>query len=100
MPREYTSPQICIQLYWVCALWSNLDWFWTDAICINQGDNVDRGRQVPLMRKIYQAATQTIVYLGEARDNCEEFLEAAEDFAKAIISQKQWKAAGNEAEIC
>jgi len=51
------------------------------------------------MRKIYQAATQTIVYLGEARDNCEEFLEAAEDF-KAFISQKQWKAADNEAEIC
>lgn len=41
---------------------------WIDAICINQEDNDEKGVQVPLMRQIYQQASQVCVYLGEAKD--------------------------------
>lgn len=41
---------------------------WIDAICINQEDNAEKGVQVPLMRQIYQQASQVCVYLGEAKD--------------------------------
>jgi hypothetical protein len=41
---------------------------WLDAICINQEDNAEKSIQVPLMRQIYQQASQVCVYLGEAKD--------------------------------
>ncbi|KAK3658340.1 hypothetical protein LTR56_001751 [Elasticomyces elasticus] len=38
---------------------------WQDAVCINQDDLVERGRQVSLMSKTYSDSTGNIVYLGE-----------------------------------
>jgi hypothetical protein len=38
---------------------------WVDAICINQDNGEERSHQVSLMLKIYQKATQTLVWLGE-----------------------------------
>ncbi|KAG4436581.1 hypothetical protein IFR05_007935 [Cadophora sp. M221] len=46
---------------------------WTDGICINQDDYIERGHQIPLMRYIYPGATQVIVWLGEA----DEFTDLA-----------------------
>jgi hypothetical protein len=37
---------------------------WADAICINQGDVVERNAQVALMRDIYSAAQTVLVWLG------------------------------------
>jgi hypothetical protein len=42
---------------------------WVDAICINQEDDVEKSSQVILMRDIYQAAEETLVWLGEAADD-------------------------------
>lgn len=53
------GPRICQEL----DLGNSLRWF--VALCINQKDNVEKCHQVPMMRKIYQASEQTIVYLGE-----------------------------------
>lgn len=39
---------------------------WADAICINQSDADERGKQVRLMRYIYSGAHETVVFLGEA----------------------------------
>ena len=39
---------------------------WVDAICINQGDNQERGRQVRQMYDIYNQAEQVIVWLGDS----------------------------------
>ena len=39
---------------------------WIDAICINQGDLLERSRQVKMMRKIYSSARQVIIWLGPA----------------------------------
>ena len=37
---------------------------WADAVCINQGDVVERNAQVALMRDIYFAAQTVLVWLG------------------------------------
>jgi hypothetical protein len=38
---------------------------WIDAICINQKDNAERNNQIPLMRRIYEGAIGTLIWLGE-----------------------------------
>ncbi|KAF2686084.1 HET-domain-containing protein, partial [Lentithecium fluviatile CBS 122367] len=44
----------------------NLDpeYFWIDALCIEQTDIQEKNHQVPLMGKIYQSAFSTYVWLG------------------------------------
>ena len=37
---------------------------WIDAVCINQGDNVERGSQVKMMGEIYQHAKDVLIWLG------------------------------------
>ncbi|KLU93047.1 hypothetical protein MAPG_11963, partial [Magnaporthiopsis poae ATCC 64411] len=49
---------------------------WIDAVCINQEDDGEKGRQVQLMAKIYANASRVIVWLGEATDNGDQALEA------------------------
>ncbi|KAH6644550.1 heterokaryon incompatibility protein-domain-containing protein [Boeremia exigua] len=45
---------------------------WIDALCINQEDLLERKYQVALMRRIYQKASSTIVWLGVCPSNdCE-----------------------------
>ncbi|KAF2143104.1 uncharacterized protein K452DRAFT_226331, partial [Aplosporella prunicola CBS 121167] len=38
---------------------------WVDALCINQGDNAERGHQVAMMQDIYSAAGQVSVWLSD-----------------------------------
>jgi hypothetical protein len=38
---------------------------WIDAVCINQQDIAERGRQVALMAQIYSKPTRGLVWLGE-----------------------------------
>lgn len=43
---------------------------WVDALCINQSDAIERGRQVLRMGDIYRNASETICWLGvEAEDS-------------------------------
>ena len=37
---------------------------WVDALCINQADLAERSAQVAIMRRIYENATRTVVWLG------------------------------------
>ncbi|XPS80938.1 hypothetical protein M3J09_012882 [Ascochyta lentis] len=37
---------------------------WADAICINQKDNAEKTSQVQIMRDIYRAAVQVLIWLG------------------------------------
>ncbi|KAH9227949.1 hypothetical protein K456DRAFT_1765534 [Colletotrichum gloeosporioides 23] len=39
---------------------------WIDAICVNQDDLHERGRQVSLMPQIYSRAREVVIYVGEA----------------------------------
>ncbi|RSL74780.1 hypothetical protein CEP53_000014 [Fusarium sp. AF-6] len=38
---------------------------WIDSVCINQSLNAEKNHQLMLMARIYQEATQVVVYLGE-----------------------------------
>lgn len=38
---------------------------WADQICINQKDNKERNSQVVMMKKIYQSAWRTPIWLGK-----------------------------------
>ncbi|KAI1130482.1 heterokaryon incompatibility protein-domain-containing protein [Nemania abortiva] len=40
------------------------DYFWVDAICLNQKDFEEKSRQVPRMMDIYNAALRVIIWLG------------------------------------
>ena len=42
---------------------------WVDALCINQSDTDERGRQVLRMGDIYKNASETICWLGDEADN-------------------------------
>jgi hypothetical protein len=40
------------------------DWFWIDAMCINQLSNNEKNDQVPRMREIYEMAHAGMIWLG------------------------------------
>jgi len=70
---------------------------WVDAICINQADNDEKGRQVQLMAKIYSKASRVIVWLGESADNSDEALEvirvaAYKQPANSPVVKTNWEA--------
>ncbi|KAF2182882.1 HET-domain-containing protein, partial [Zopfia rhizophila CBS 207.26] len=48
---------------------------WVDAVCINQADWEERGRQVQLMAEIYSKANRVVVWLGIAADDSDGALE-------------------------
>jgi hypothetical protein len=38
---------------------------WADAVCINQGDNLEKAHQIRLMRRIFETASPVLVWLGD-----------------------------------
>ncbi|KAI1095847.1 hypothetical protein F5B19DRAFT_489022 [Rostrohypoxylon terebratum] len=56
------------------------DYFWVDAICINQDDLDERARQVPRMMDIYHASA-VVIWLGHPRTR------PADSLSKKLISR-------------
>lgn len=52
---------------------------WADAICINQNDDVEKGSQVKLMKRIYGNATRVCVWLGCTTAQMEPVFELIDD---------------------
>lgn len=50
--------------------------FWIDAICINQNENAEKSEQIRHMYKIYEIATQVVVWLGPHYDNSEMAMQS------------------------
>jgi hypothetical protein len=50
------------------------DYLWCDAICIDQGNNLERNHQVQLMSQIYRKAKSVLLWLGEDDYNCGHLL--------------------------
>jgi hypothetical protein len=48
---------------------------WVDAVCINQSDDVEKGRQVALMGEIYKRASSVLVWLAPASFETSKALE-------------------------
>ncbi|ROT40457.1 HET-domain-containing protein [Sodiomyces alkalinus F11] len=52
---------------------------WIDQICVNQGDGVEKGHQVVLMKDVYSKAEQTLTWLGPAADGSDELMDCWAD---------------------
>ncbi|GME26941.1 heterokaryon incompatibility protein-domain-containing protein [Neofusicoccum parvum] len=53
---------------------------WIDAICINQGDDVEKSAQVNMMGDIFRAAARVVVWLGQSSLATELALKKARPF--------------------
>jgi len=65
---------------------------WIDAICINQQDNIEKGKQIALMGQIYQRADSVLCWLGELstqRLSALEFLQVLAEEALRYIKPDQ-----------
>ena len=51
---------------------SDVEYYWIDAICINQEDDLEKSSQVALMGEIYKEAANAIVWLGSTYDKWED----------------------------
>ncbi|KAK1995571.1 heterokaryon incompatibility protein [Colletotrichum falcatum] len=61
---------------------------WIDQLCINQGDNAEKGRQVSMMRQIYAAATRVAVWMGLPGDDSDMFLSHARAMSALVRGEK------------
>jgi hypothetical protein len=62
-------------------------WFWIDAICINQTDNVEKSHQLPKMLDIYSNAWNVCIWIGE-HDEDEVAIHPL-DFIPDIVNLKK-----------
>lgn len=58
---------------------------WVDAICINQGDDTERGNQVSIMGDIYGRTTRTVVWLGSGDEDPERAFKICEQLAREAV---------------
>ena len=54
-----------IEVFWELVRRQSTGFIWADAICINQNDEIEKTRQVRMMRKIYKKAHRVIIWLGK-----------------------------------
>lgn len=59
---------------------------WADALCINQGDNLEKNRQILLMPQIYSSASRVIAYLGEEAESSDLALQLHEKIGETDFS--------------
>lgn len=50
-------------------------YFWCDAICIDQGNNAEKGFQVAMMGEIYKSAERVLACVGEGSEGSEVVFE-------------------------
>jgi Heterokaryon incompatibility protein (HET) len=74
---------------------SNVRLVWIDAICINQEDLEERSQQVQLMKQIYENATRTVVFLGEAS----ELSSPTINFIRSLKMKRQWNSSAEMEEF-
>lgn len=58
---------------------------WVDALCIEQGNDEEKSRQIALMRTIYASAHTTYFWLGEATKGTDEAMDYLST-SKVIVS--------------
>src|SRR5262249_25157585 len=62
-------------------------WFWIDAICINQTDDVEKSRQLSKMLDIYSTAWNVCIWIGE--HDADEVEPHPLDFIQNIVNLKK-----------
>lgn len=66
-------------------------YLWIDAICINQGDNVEKSSQVAMMDVIYSHAETVVVWLGEEDFHTAGALKTMKALAEVNLNAYQEK---------
>ena len=61
---------------------------WIDAICIDQGDDKERGNQVRLMTEIYRHAGAVVVWLGSEKRNSASGMALLNDLGDFIDAER------------
>ena len=64
--------------------YSDLEYLWVDAICINQVDSNERSAQVAIMGEIYASAHAVFVWLGKGDDQTQRAVHLIEKMGKAL----------------
>jgi hypothetical protein len=59
---------------------------WIDAVCIDQGDNIEKAGQIPLMTEIYSNAQRVLVWLGPAADGSERVFDDLEPLENQLAN--------------
>lgn len=59
---------------------------WVDAICIDQGNAIERSSQVKIMRDIYQTAVAVLIWLGPDDERDDLAMSTVQELAGALIS--------------
>lgn len=57
---------------------------WIDAICVNQKDNNEKGKQVQIMSQIYAKAERVVIWLGEEETSDSHAFAMMERFYEAF----------------
>lgn len=66
--------------------------FWIDAVCVNQKNLDERGRQVQRMPDIYSSAAKVVVWLGPASDDSTLAIQTMDNIGSRI--QADWLVGG------
>jgi hypothetical protein len=61
---------------------------WVDAICLNQSDYHEKATHVPHMNEVYENASRTLIWLGEAADNSDLALDNIESLTQKLLTVK------------
>jgi hypothetical protein len=71
---------------------------WVDAVCINQGDIIERSEQVRLMRQLYKRAKSVRIWINEPKtDGTSEAVTALRNFCKIARNREEGlKSLGDE----
>ena len=59
---------------------------WIDAICINQGNNIEKNEQVKMMGDIYKVATKVFAWLGPAADDSDLAMDTLGSLGRDAIN--------------
>jgi hypothetical protein len=62
-------------------------WWWVDAVCIDQENEVEKAGQIPLMRQIYANALSVAVWLGVGNPAVHAFMN---QFDHLVELSKTW----------
>ncbi|EJT75999.1 hypothetical protein GGTG_05924 [Gaeumannomyces tritici R3-111a-1] len=60
---------------------------WIDAICIDQGNHIERGHQVGQMRLIYQNADRVLIWLGPGTSTTDLVMDWVKRLDQRVVSR-------------
>ncbi|KAH8655301.1 heterokaryon incompatibility protein-domain-containing protein [Xylariales sp. PMI_506] len=63
--------------------------FWIDAICIDQKNTTERGRQVGIMRTIYSGASRVVVWVGKESQTSQRALHFLTEMGTSMMEELQ-----------